>query len=423
MMKFPLKRTLLQILSIYRTDMSQDSKNEKQKVLLALSGGVDSVASAILLKRVYEVETVTFLMTGNIAQQEEQTAKASEVAQMLGISHHVLDLTQLFHEQVLQPFLDAWRSGKTPNPCVVCNPHVKFKALMTLAFKLDCDFIATGHYARVGKGNSFSGIEMNYSPPRRDVNEYAVNVPAGAHSASEYSDAVDLVKVNKMQRSESPVFLYRAADPRRDQSYFMYRLPPEVLRRVIFPLGGLSKDEARAIVAEEGLSAATEADSQDLCFLGGKSLRDYLRDHVALNEPGPFLDLQGRAIGEHRGIWQFTIGQRRRLGETFGRRMTVVALDPERRAVTLGDESDAVMDAVILEDCYFPYDMPQKFDATVKLRSQGIPLHVHVEKVSNKEIMARFDGPVRLSSPGQSAVFYEDDRLLGGGIVTRLLRL
>lgn len=374
--------------------MLKDSKTEKQKILLALSGGVDSVASAILLKRMHEVETVTFLLTGDVEQQKEQTARASEIANKLGLPHHVLDLTQCFREYVLQPFLDAWRKGRTPNPCVMCNPRVKFAALMTLASELDCQAIATGHYARVG-----------------------------SHFSCKTCHNVTVKRVLEKSRDELPIFLYRAADPRRDQSYFMYRLTPDVLRRIILPVGGLSKDEVRSIIAEEGLSVETEKDSQDLCFLDGKSLRTYLREQVGREEPGHFLDLEGRVIGEHGGIWQFTVGQRRHLGESFGQRMTVVALDPERNAVILGDESDALMEALMLEDCYFPYDMPHKFDASVKLRSQGIPLRAHVEKKCDNKVLVYFDMPVRLSSPGQSAVFYEDDRVLGGGVVSRLLRL
>jgi len=404
--------------------MLRDSKTEKQKILLALSGGVDSVASAILLKRMHEVETVTFLMTGDAEQQMEQTAKASEIANKLGLPHHVLDLTQCFREYVLQPFLDAWRSGKTPNPCVMCNPRVKFKALMTLASELDCQGIATGHYARVGEGSWYESVVLNDEPVRRGIKTIAkIARRVDSHSSSKTCNDVAVTRALEKSKDELPVFLYRAADPRRDQSYFMYRLTPDVLRHVIFPVGGLSKDEVRSIIAEEGLSVATEKDSQDLCFLDGKSLRTYLREQIGQEKYGPFIDLEGRVIGEHGGIWQFTVGQRRHLGESFGRRMTVVALDPERNAVILGDESDALMEALLLEDCYFPYEMPHKFDAAVKLRSQGISLPVHVEKKCDNEVLVHFDVPVRLSSPGQSAVFYEDDRVLGGGVVSRLILL
>lgn len=379
------------------------------------------MASAILLRRVYDVETVTFLLSGNAKRQEEQAAKTAEVACRLGFPHHVLDLTQLFHEHVLKPFHDAWRSGKTPNPCVVCNPRIKFKALKTLASELDCAAIATGHYARVGKGNCISSVGLSYLAALPDVRVNAQHPrKVKSHSSGDANRDVAKADVVDKIRIEPPVFLYRGADPRRDQSYFMYRLTPDVLRHSIFPVGGLSKDEVRAIVAAEGLAGLAEGDSQDLCFLEGKSLRSYLEEQIGREEPGPFLDVEGRVIGEHDGIWQFTVGQRRRLGKAFGQRMTVLALDPERRAVTLGDESDAQMDAVMLEDYYFPYDMPHYFDATVKLRSQGVPLPVHVEIRSDTEALIRFDAPVRLSSPGQSAVLYEDDRVLGGGVVSRL---
>ncbi|NMA18316.1 MAG: tRNA-specific 2-thiouridylase [Clostridiaceae bacterium] len=404
--------------------MLKDSIKGKQKVLLALSGGVDSVASAILLKRMHDVETVTFLLKGDTEQQKEQTAIASEIAKKLGLSHHVLDLTQRFREYVLQPFLEAWRSGKTPNPCVMCNPHVKFKALMALASKLNCQGIATGHYARVGEGSDNGGVALDDKLVRNDIKVYADCARRGYRNSScKTCRDDDATRAVDRARGERPVFLYRAADPVRDQSYFMYRLTPDVLRCVLFPVGGLSKDEVRSIVTEEGLSVATEKDSQDLCFLDGQSLRTYLRERIGREEPGPFLDLEGHVIGEHDGIWQFTVGQRRHLGASFGRRMTVLALEPERNAVILGDEPDALMEALILKDCFFPYDMPQHFDATVKLRSQGIPLAAHVEKKCDTEVLVRFNAPVRLSSPGQSAVFYENDRVLGGGVVSRLLRL
>ena len=375
------------------------------------------MASAILLKRMHEVETVTFLMTGDAEQQMEQTAKASEIANKLGLPHHVLDLTQCFREYVLQPFL-AWRSKGAK--CVLCAIRVKFKALMT-SLKLDCQGIATGRTRVLARELAKVSCLMmsgaaRYQTTQRSRDVWTVILPARPVT-------IAVTRALEKSKDELPVFLYRAADPRRDQSYFMYRLTPDVLRHVIFPVGGLSKDEVRSIIAEEGLSVATEKDSQDLCFLDGKSLRTYLREQIGQEEHGPFIDLEGRVIGEHGGIWQFTVGQRRHLGESFGRRMTVVALDPERNAVILGDESDALMEALLLEDCYFPYEMPHKFDAAVKLRSQGISLPVHVEKKCDNEVLVHFDVPVRLSSPGQSAVFYEDDRVLGGGVVSRLILL
>lgn len=345
-----------------------------RRVLLGLSGGVDSLASAILLqKEGFQVTAVTLLTWQEEDHQSPSGAEeAQRSAELLGIPHRILDVRQSFYDQVVTPFVKAWKSGLTPNPCVMCNPGFKFSLLSDLADQLDIPYLATGHYARVAE------TEEGYS-------------------------------------------LYRARHRRHDQSYFLYRLGPEILQRLLFPAGSLSKEEVRRIAQELRDPVSQARGSQDICFIARNQLKGFLSRMGLEEQSGCFIDPAGQVIGQHRGSWQYTPGQRRRLGQSFGRRMTVLATDHRRNTVTLGQEEDALMTEARLVDLFLNHPRRGTFSAGVQLRSQGMAQDAAVTVGPGPaQASVRFAVPVRLASPGQSAVFYDGDRVLGGGLIAKM---
>ncbi|NLB50945.1 MAG: tRNA 2-thiouridine(34) synthase MnmA [Clostridiaceae bacterium] len=343
------------------------------RVLLGLSGGVDSMASAILLEaQGYDVTAVTLWTWQEDMQDQSRLERARNSARRLGIPHRILDVRQAFYDRVITPFVDDWKQGLTPNPCVMCNPEFKFRTMKDLADELDCQYLATGHYAR-------------------------------------------------LSRTDAGSRLMRAAHHYQDQSYFLYRLPAALLDRLLFPVGTRSKDQVRQLAGQYGDPVADVRDSQDLCFIGKNQLKDFLFRQGVESGPGSFVDVSDQVIGQHSGSWQFTIGQRRHLGQSFGRRMTVLAIDHQRNRVTLGEEEEAFTQRMWLTDLVFPADPPDTMSCLVQLRSQGKPLEVSVTINRDRaEATLEFQEPARITSPGQSAVFYDGDLVLGGGIVSRV---
>lgn len=357
--------------------MNQDDRHKNdpahRRVLLGLSGGVDSTASASLLKAEgFEVTAVT-LRTWQEDEDESRLEGAARSARLLGLPHLILDVRQAFLEEVVEPFVQGWRQGLTPNPCVFCNPDFKFQKMIHLADELGCHYIASGHYARVGW-------------------------------------------------EDSGRWLYRASHRRQDQSYFLYRLPSWLLERLRFPLGGMSKEEARQIAGQGGDPVASARDSQDICFIPKGRLKDFLINQGLETKEGAFIDRQGQVIGRHSGAWQFTLGQRRHLGQAWGRRMTVLAIDANRNTVMVGDEAEAMMTEMSLVNCLLTNPLPSSMEVQVQLRSQGIPHPACLTfDPDQAEARVRFPEPVRMSSPGQSAVFYQGDRVLGGGLLDEMV--
>ena len=347
-----------------------------KRVLLGLSGGVDSTAAAAILKAEGLGVTAVTLDTWQEGEGDsQQLERAARSARLLGLPHIIRDVKDLFYEHVVSSFVQDWQRGLSPNPCVMCNPDFKFKLMFDLADELGCDYVATGHYARI----------------LRD------------HEGS---------------------WLYRAAHRPQDQSYFLYRLPQPWLERMRFPLGEKTKAEARRIAAENSDPVSGQKDSQDICFLREGKLNDFLMRQGLREEEGLFVNKTGEKIGTHQGSWRYTVGQRRHLGQSFGRRMTVLSVDHEKNIVTLGDEDDARMTELELVDFVSHHPLPSVFSAAAQLRSQGKPLLCHVSLASEgRKATVRLDEPTRLTSPGQSLVLYDGERVLGGGIVARMTPL
>jgi tRNA-specific 2-thiouridylase len=348
------------------------------RVAVLLSGGVDSAVAALLLRQAGAEVLGLTIRTG--AEGSDEITPASHVAESLRIPFHVLDLREDFRETVLEPFRAAYRAGRTPNPCVACNPAIKFGlALQRARVDFGATVLATGHYARV-------------------------------------------------LRDDGHAALGRARDAARDQSYFLYRIPRERLGGILFPLGDLpDKSRTREIARAAGLPAADRAESMDLCFLPGGDYRRLFREEEdggaggagpERETPGEVRDARGNRLGTHEGVEGFTIGQRRGLGVALGEPAYVIAIDPVGNTVTLGTRREAetrdvrAIDTNVLR--------PEAWRAGTRLggriRSSGPPVPCVIRQAGEDALAVRFDQPVFAPAPGQHLVLYDEaDRVVGGG--------
>lgn len=337
-----------------------------KRVLLGMSGGVDSSVAAYLLKKDgYEVVGVTMTLIEN--QDSPQINDAKQVCEKLKIEHHVVNYQEFFKNEVINNFISNYLNGKTPNPCIVCNKKLKFGLLWQKAQELNCEYIATGHYANIIDG--------------------------------------------KICKIDSP----------KDQSYFLYKIDKEVIPHILFPLNKFpAKETIRKIAAEQQLVTFNKKDSQDICFIEDGNYANFLEKNISNLPPqGNFVLTTGEVIGKHKGIIYYTIGQRKGLGISYSHPLYVIKIDKEKNEVILGTEQDLYNKTIYITDINILVDnLPLK--AQGKIRYKANPVSCSIEKIDDNNLKVIFDEPVKSATPGQSLVLYDNDILLGGGIIAKI---
>jgi tRNA-specific 2-thiouridylase len=341
-------------------------------VLVAMSGGVDSsVVAAMLLKQGMSVEGVTMKLT---AGRCCDIGSAQAVCEYLGIRHRMIDAQAEFSEQIIDDFVSEYRAGRTPNPCIACNDLIKFHLLLQYARSQSFDFLATGHYARIERDSATSRM-----------------------------------------------LLKQGVDAQKDQSYFLYRLTQDRLQNVLFPLGAMRKTEVRALARALSLPAAERPESQEICFVPDNDYRAFLRERAPETlRPGELVTTAGVVVGRHEGIAFFTVGQRRKLGVAAGERFYVVGIQPETNRVVLGKAAELHVNEMVVSNPNFVavdgLHAPMAVRVKIRYRSAFVP--AMIEPLADGKVRVVFGHPVPGVCPGQAAVFYDNDVIVGGGTIT-----
>jgi len=348
-----------------------------------MSGGVDSsVAAYLITQQGYEAIGVTMKLFHNdeIKTNQEKSCCSSDdindariVSERLGIPYYVFNYTDNFKLQVIERFVDAYRNGRTPNPCVDCNRYIKFNQLMKRAEELQFDYVVTGHYA---------------------INEY--------------------------DEEKGRYVLRKASDPSKDQSYVLYSLTQEQLKHILFPLGRMTKNEAREIAEEQGFINANKHDSQDICFVPDGDYARFIEEWCGITfDNGNFVDKDGKFIARHKGIINYTIGQRKGLGIAAKAPYYVVSKNLDSNEVVLGSNDDLFSDELTATDLNFiaidKLTEPMRVKAKVRYRQKETD--AVITPLENGDVKVKFDAPQRAIAPGQAVVFYDDDIVVGGGTI------
>lgn len=353
---------------------------EKEKIIVGLSGGVDSSVAAYLLKEQgYDVIGVTmshFRETGLLPGEKSSTDKivedAAKVAQFLGIPHHVVDVCSQFKEDVIDYFANEYLSGRTPNPCVVCNRYIKWKAIMEQGEKLGAKLMATGHYAQIEK------------------------LPNGRYT------------------------LKNSVTAAKDQTYALYGLTQEQLSRTRMPMGTYTKDEIRKIAEDIGLPVAKKPDSMEICFIPDGDYAKFITENTGITVPkGNYVNIAGEILGQHQGIIHYTVGQRKGLNLAMGHPVFVTQIRPETNEVVIGENEDVFAPALLCSGLN-PVSVPAFEDgmeviAKIRYNHKGAP--AVLEKHGEDKLLVRFKEPQRAITPGQAVVFYQGEYVAGGGVI------
>lgn len=357
-------------------------ESSNKRVLVGMSGGIDSSATCIMLQeKGYEVVGMTMRTWDIPAQfsqpdQEEPNyiLEAKALARKLGIEHHVADVREEFKQVIVKYFIDEYMQGRTPNPCVMCNPLFKERLLCEWADRTGCDWISTGHYCRI-------------------------------------------------EERQGKLYIVSGNDNTKDQSYFLWRLPQEVLQRFLFPLGEFTKQEVRDYLKDKGFEAKAQGgESMEICFIEG-DYRDFLRQQIPDIDtkigPGYFVDNKGVKIGQHKGFPYYTIGQRKGLGIALGHPAHVLRINAEKNTVMLGNAEDLKAEYMLVEDAMIT-DLQELLECpnlTVRIRYRSKPIPCQVLLLENGQMLVRFLSEASAITPGQSAVFYDGKRVLGGAFI------
>jgi len=353
----------------------------KKKALIAMSGGVDSAVAALLTKQMgFDCIGITMRLFSNddagVSQKSccslEDAADAEQAANRLGIPFYVFNLAEDFKKQVIERFVSGYQQGSTPNPCIDCNRYIKFERLFSRASQLGMDYVVTGHYAQI-----------------------------------EYDTASERFLLKK------------AVDVSKDQSYVLYAMTQDQLRRTMFPLGGMTKAEARKIAASHGFANAKKPDSQDICFVRDGDYASFITQYTGKDcQEGEFLDKSGRVLGRHKGHIRYTVGQRKGLGIALGKPMYVCAKNPEQNTVTLCDGSELFTHAFYAQDFnWISINVPAsaiRVKARVRYSQRE---QWATAQVSGDRVRIEFDAPQRAIAKGQAVVLYDEDIVVGGGTI------
>jgi len=356
----------------------------KHKVAVAMSGGVDSSVTALLLKQNgYEVVGITFKIWKCKSEEmsyktktccsEKDVADAKNVCSKIGIPHYTFDFYNEFEKYVINPFCESYMKGLTPNPCILCNKHIKFDLLYKKIKTLGFDYLATGHYARIEK---------------KGVNYY----------------------------------LKKGKDPRNEQSYWLYILDQNILCRLLMPLGNYTKTEVRDIAKNSGLPVADKPKSQEICFISEKNYRNFIQKNFNRNEleKGPIVDTKNNVLGYHSGIFNYTIGQREGLGISLGKRIYVAKILPEKNTIVVDEEKNIYSKEIFIRDTnWINKDLKFPLRAKVRIRYKHEESLATIYKINKNFYKIIFDKPQWAPTPGQSAVIYKGDIVLGGGIIQK----
>lgn len=360
----------------------------KTRVLVAMSGGVDSsVAAALLLERGYEVIGVTMQiwpdLDGNDISREggccsiTAVEDARRVANKLGIPYYVMNFKSIFEEKVINYFKDQYSLGKTPNPCIACNRYIKFESLLNRALALDAKFIATGHYATI-----------------------------------KFDEAIGRYIIRK------------SFDIHKDQTYALYNLTQKQLKHILMPLGEYKKEEIRKIASQMDFEVADKPDSQEICFVINDDYKSYLKEEIPDKlHRGYIKDTEGNVLGTHEGIALYTIGQRKGLGISSTKPLYVIDINLNENTVIVGTGDEVYGKGLLAGDTNFiPFDELNKpMEVTAKIRYSAKEARAVINPVLDKRVNVLFEEPQRAITPGQSVVFYKDDLLIGGGIIEKKL--
>lgn len=356
---------------------------EKGKVVVGMSGGVDSSVAAYLLKKEgYDVIGVTMQIWQDDYNEEGRKGEgccgitavddARRVAEKIGIPYYVMNFKDVFQKEVIEYFLEEYRHGRTPNPCIACNRYVKWEALLKRSLEIGADYIATGHYARVE------------------------------------------------QLANGRFAVRNSVTAKKDQTYALYNLTQEQLKRTLMPIGAYTKEEIRKIAEETGLMVAHKPDSQDICFIPDNDYAKFIEEQThEKSRPGNFVDKEGNVLGIHKGITHYTVGQRKGLNLSMGHPVFVTEIRPDTNEVVIGENEDVFTDRLIAGNVNYMSigDFEGEYRTFAKIRYNHGGAPCILRKLSDGRVECIFDEPVRAVTPGQAVVFYDGEYVMGGGTI------